>query len=44
MAGMWIGLRLHGKLGEAAFRTVLLALLSVSGLALIVPAVISRGP
>ena len=38
LAGMWIGLKLYGKLDDAAFRKVLLLLLLVSGLALIVPA------
>jgi uncharacterized protein len=44
LAGMWTGLKLYGKLDDAAFRKVLLLLLLVSGLALIVPALISRGP
>src|SRR5258708_1418499 len=43
LAAMWMGLRLYGKLDDAAVRKVLLVLLSVSGLALIVPAVIARG-
>jgi uncharacterized membrane protein YfcA len=36
-AGVWIGLKLYGKLDEAAFRKVILVLLLVSGLSLIVP-------
>jgi uncharacterized membrane protein YfcA len=36
-AGMWIGLKLYGKLDDAAFRKVILVLLLVSGLSLIVP-------
>jgi uncharacterized membrane protein YfcA len=44
LAGMWTGLKLYGKLNDAAFRKVLLLLLLVSGLALVVPALISRGP
>jgi hypothetical protein len=36
-AGMWIGLKLYGKLDDAAFRNVILVLLLVSGLTLVVP-------
>lgn len=36
-AGIWIGLRLYGKLDEAGFRKVILLLLLVSGLSLVVP-------
>lgn len=36
-AGVWIGLKLYGKLDEAAFRKVILLLLLVSGLSLVVP-------
>jgi uncharacterized membrane protein YfcA len=36
-AGVWIGLKLYGKLDEAAFRKVILVLLLVSGLSLVVP-------
>jgi uncharacterized protein len=36
-AGMWIGLKLYGKLDDAAFRKVILVLLLVSGLTLVVP-------
>jgi uncharacterized protein len=42
LAGLWLGLRLYGKLDEAAFRKVILLLLLVSGLVLIVPASILR--
>jgi len=38
LAGLWIGLKLYGRLDEAAFRKVILLLLLVSGLALIAPA------
>jgi uncharacterized protein len=44
LAGMWRGLRLYGKLDDAAFRKVLLVPLLVSGLSLIVPVLIFRGP
>ena len=37
LAGSWLGLRLYGKLDEAAFRKVVLALLLMSGLALVAP-------
>ena len=37
LAGSWLGLRLYGKLDEAAFRKVVLVLLLVSGLALVAP-------
>lgn len=36
-AGMWCGWRLYGRLDDAAFRKIILALLFVSGLSLIVP-------
>jgi hypothetical protein len=36
LAGLWSGLKLYGKLDEAAFREVMLGLLLVAGLALIV--------
>lgn len=36
LAGLWLGFRLYGKLDDAAFRKLLLALLMLSGLALIV--------
>ena len=37
LLGSWLGLRLYGKLDETGFRRVVLALLLLSGLALIVP-------
>ncbi len=42
LAGFWIGLKLYGKLDDAAFRKVILFLLLVSGLALVVPAAIAQ--
>jgi uncharacterized membrane protein YfcA len=41
-AGMWLGLKLYGKLDDAAFRKVILVLLLVSGLTLVVPMSIFR--
>lgn len=41
-AGVWVGLKLYGKLDEAAFRKVILVLLLVSGLTLVVPMSIFR--
>jgi uncharacterized membrane protein YfcA len=38
LAGTWLGLKLYGRLDEAAFRKVVLALLLVSGIALVAPA------
>jgi len=38
-AGLWSGLKLYGKLDDAAFRKVILLLLLASGLVLIVPRV-----
>jgi uncharacterized membrane protein YfcA len=35
-AGTWLGLKLYGRLNEAAFRKVVLVLLLVSGVVLIV--------
>lgn len=37
LAGLWLGLKLYGKLDDAAFRKVVLVLLLLSGLSLIVP-------
>jgi uncharacterized protein len=37
LAGLWLGLKLYGKLDDAAFRKVVLVLLLASGLSLIVP-------
>ncbi len=36
-AGLWLGIKLYGRLDEAAFRKVILVLLFLSGLTLIVP-------
>jgi uncharacterized protein len=41
--GTWIGFKLYGKLDEATFRTIVLALLLISGLALLPSAIIGRG-
>jgi uncharacterized protein len=38
LAGTWLGLKLYGHLDEAGFRKVVLVLLLVSGIALVVPA------
>lgn len=37
LVGLWIGVRLYGRLDDAAFRKTILVLLLVSGLSLIVP-------
>ncbi|MGA7311756.1 MAG: sulfite exporter TauE/SafE family protein [Pseudolabrys sp.] len=37
LAGTWAGLKLYGRLNDAAFRKIILLLLLVSGLSLIVP-------
>lgn len=37
MAGIWAGIRLYGKLNDAAFRKIVLSLLLLAGLSLIVP-------
>lgn len=39
VAGLWAGFGLYGKLDDAAFRKVILALLLLAGLGLIVPSV-----
>jgi uncharacterized membrane protein YfcA len=36
-AGIWIGLKLYGKLDEAGFRKVILWLLLISGVSLVIP-------
>jgi uncharacterized protein len=36
LAGTWLGIRLYGRIDEAMFRKVVLALLLVSGAALMV--------
>jgi uncharacterized protein len=38
--GIWCGLKLYGKLDDAAFRRVILILLLASGISLVVPAVL----
>lgn len=38
--GIWCGIRLYGKLDDAAFRRVILILLLASGLSLVVPAIL----
>jgi uncharacterized protein len=43
LAGTWLGFKLYGKLDEAVFRKIVLALLLVSGLTL-VPAAFHAGP
>ena len=42
VAGIWCGVRLYGKLDDAAFRKVILILLLASGLSLVVPALVFR--
>ena len=37
LVGLWVGVRLYGRLDDAAFRKVILVLLLFSGLSLIVP-------
>jgi hypothetical protein len=37
LAGLWVGLKLYGKLDDAAFRKIILLLLLASGIVLIVP-------
>jgi uncharacterized membrane protein YfcA len=37
VAGIWLGIKLYGKLDDATFRKVILVLLLMSGLSLIVP-------
>jgi uncharacterized membrane protein YfcA len=43
LAGVWLGLKLYGKLDEAAFRKVVLWLLLFSGGSLVVPSMMSIG-
>lgn len=40
VVGIWCGIRLYGKLDDAAFRRAILILLLASGLSLVVPAVL----
>ena len=37
LLGLWVGVRLYGRLDDAAFRKIILGLLLLSGLSLIVP-------
>jgi uncharacterized membrane protein YfcA len=37
LAGMWLGMKLYGRLDEAAFRKIILVLLLLSGFFLVVP-------
>jgi uncharacterized protein len=37
LLGLWVGVRLYGKLDDAGFRKIILLLLLVSGLSLVVP-------
>jgi len=37
IAGIWLGIRLYGRLDDATFRKIILSLLLMSGLSLIVP-------
>lgn len=37
LAATWFGLKLYGKLDETAFRKIVLALLLISGIALVAP-------
>jgi uncharacterized membrane protein YfcA len=37
LLGLWLGLRLYGKLDDAAFRKAILWLLLLAGVALIAP-------
>jgi uncharacterized membrane protein YfcA len=41
--GTWIGFELYGKINEATFRTVVLVLLLISGLALLPSAIVGGG-
>ena len=38
LLGLWVGIRLYGKLDDAAFRKAILILLLISGFSLVVPA------
>jgi uncharacterized membrane protein YfcA len=37
LAGLWVGLKLYGRLDDAAFRKIILVLLLISGLTLVIP-------
>ena len=43
LAGIWSGFKLYGKIDDETFRKAVLILLLLSGLSLIVPALIARG-
>jgi uncharacterized membrane protein YfcA len=40
LLGLWVGVRLYGKLDDAAFRKAILVLLLISGFSLVVPALL----
>jgi len=42
LLGLWVGIKLYGKLDDAAFRKVILVLLLISGIFLIVPALVPQ--
>jgi uncharacterized protein len=44
LAGLWSGFKLYGKIDDETFRRSVLLLLLLSGLSLIVPTLIVRGP
>jgi uncharacterized membrane protein YfcA len=37
LAGLWLGVRLYGRLDDATFRKMVLVLLLLSGLTLVLP-------
>jgi uncharacterized membrane protein YfcA len=39
LLGLWLGVRLYGRLDDAAFRKAILILLLISGLSLVGPAI-----
>lgn len=43
LAGLWAGFKLYGKIDDEAFRKAVLVLLLLSGLSLVVPAMILPG-
>ena len=42
LLGLWIGIKLYGKLDDAAFRKAILILLLISGLSLVGPTLLFR--
>jgi uncharacterized membrane protein YfcA len=38
LLGLWVGVKLYGKLDDAAFRKAILILLLISGFSLVIPA------